>query len=56
MNEGLSYFSGRLAQQHLDDLRRDAAKQRLVRSVRRQRRQRRQRVGAHAGLRPATAR
>ena len=53
MNEGLSYFSGRLAQQHLDDLRRDAAKQRLVRSVRRQRRQR---VGAHAGLRPATAR
>ena len=45
-----------LVQQHIDDLRRDAAKARLARSVRRNRRQRRQQVAVHGTLRPVQAR
>jgi hypothetical protein len=56
MNEGLPYFSGLLAQQHSDELLREAENDRLVRSGRQSRRQRRRRMLRHAGLRPATAR
>jgi hypothetical protein len=55
MNDGTPYFSGLLAQQHIDDLFREAENDRLVRSGRKSRRQRRRLVW-HAGLRPATAR
>jgi hypothetical protein len=45
-----------LVQQHIEDLRREAAVARLARGVRRNRRQRRQQVAAHRTLRPAQAR
>jgi hypothetical protein len=44
-----------LAQQHIDELLRDAAKERLVRKARRSRRERRARVATNSGrLHPAT--
>jgi hypothetical protein len=45
-----------LVQQHIDDLRRDADKARLVRRARRSRQQRRDGVSAHRLARPVTAR
>jgi hypothetical protein len=42
------------AQQHIDELRREAARERLVRKARRQRRQRRSQVAPAGRLRPAT--
>jgi hypothetical protein len=56
MSDGTSYFSGLLAQQHIDDLFREADDDRLVWSGRKSRRQRRRRLARHAGLRPAAAR
>lgn len=59
MNNILFDYDNGLIQQHIDDLRRDAARTRLARSVRRRRRQRRQRrheQSAHGALRPARAR
>jgi hypothetical protein len=45
-----------LAQEHIDELRRDAAKQRLVRAVRRRRRERRPSMATGGRLRAATVR
>ncbi len=55
MSDTLLYSSSLLAQGHIDELRRDAAKDRLVRIARKNRRDRR-RVASLRGLRPATAR
>jgi hypothetical protein len=54
MSDTLLYSSAFLAQQHIDELRRDADNDRLARTARQRRRQRR-RV-AMRGLRPAVAR
>jgi hypothetical protein len=54
MSDTLLYSSGLLAQQHIDELRRDADNDRLARAAR-QRRRRRRRVALRA-LRPVTAR
>ncbi len=43
-----------LAQQHIDELRREAENERLVRKIRRARRKGRSRVATGARLRPAT--
>jgi hypothetical protein len=48
--------SATLARLHIDELRRDAAKDRLARAARRERRERRRRVTIHLGLRPAAVR
>ncbi len=45
-----------LAQLHIDELRRDAARDRLLRMARRARRERQRRVAVHAGLRPVAVR
>ncbi len=55
MTDSLSYFSAVLVQQHIDELRSQAATDRLVRGARKSRRGRR-RVAALVGLRPAAAR
>jgi len=52
-------YDNGMVQQHIDDLRRGAAKARLVRGARRNRRQRRQlrhELSAHGRLWPAQAR
>jgi hypothetical protein len=56
MTNTLFDYDNSLVQQHIEDLRRDAAKARLARGIRRNRRQRRQHVAAHGTLRPAQAR
>ena len=56
MTTTLFDYDNSLVQQHIEDLRRDAAKARLARGVRRNRRQRRHEVSAHGTLRPARAR
>jgi hypothetical protein len=43
-------YDNNLVQQHIDDLRRDAARARFARGARRNRRQRRQRTSAHRTL------
>jgi hypothetical protein len=49
-------YDNNLVQQHIDDLRRDAARARFARSVRRNRRQQRQQASAHRTLRAVPAR
>ena len=56
MSYTLFDYDHSMVQQHVDELRRDADKARLVRSVRRNRRQRHQRVATRSALRPAQAR
>jgi hypothetical protein len=56
MTNNLFDYDYGLVQQHIEDLRRDAAKARLARGVRRNRRQRRQDMASHGTLRPAQAR
>ncbi len=56
MTNTLYDYDSSLIQQHIDDLRRDAAKARVARAARRNRRQRRQAVSAPRSLRPAQAR
>jgi hypothetical protein len=55
MTNVLYDYDNSLVQQHIEELRREAAKARLVRGARRNRRQRRQHVAAGGTLRPAQA-
>jgi hypothetical protein len=56
MTNTLFDYDHSLVQQHIEDLRRDAAKARLARGVRRDRRHRRQQVAVGRTLRPVQAR
>jgi hypothetical protein len=56
MSNILFDYDHNLVQQHIDDLRRDAARARFARGVRRNRRQRRQESSAHRTLRAQPAR
>jgi hypothetical protein len=55
MTNVLYDYDNSLVQQHIEELRRDAAKARLVRGARRNRRQRRQHVAAAGTLQQAQA-
>jgi hypothetical protein len=55
MTNVLYDYDNSLVQQHIEELRREAAKARLARGARRNRRQRRQHVAAGGTLRPAQA-
>jgi hypothetical protein len=54
MNKTLLDATAVLAQQHIEELLRDAENERLVRKIRRARRKSRSRVATSARLRPAT--
>jgi hypothetical protein len=56
MTNTLYDYDNNLVQQHIEDLRRDAAKARLARGLRRNRRQRRHATSVHGTLRPLPVR
>ena len=56
MTDSLSYFGALLAQEHIDELRDQAANERLVRRARQSRRARRRHADVLVGLRPAAVR